>query len=119
MSQGRIAAFVLGGEYDADHEDSHGGLLMETISKVKKPSLYKVILHNDDFTPMEFVVEILRRFFKKSVHEATEIMLQVHHNGKALCGIYPFEIAETKVTLVLEIAKEHDYPLQCTMERVP
>lgn len=116
MNHDRTAGPRLEGGYDGEQGD--GGLLMETMTRVQKPSLYKVLLHNDDFTPMEFVVEVLRRYFNKSIHQATEIMLEVHHHGKSQCGVYPFEIAETKVTLVLEAAKENDYPLQCTMEKV-
>lgn len=104
---------------DQGNEDSQGGLLLDTRTKADKPHLYRIILHNDDYTPMDFVVEILRRFFSKSTQQATEIMLEVHHRGYAVCGIFPYEIAETKVTLVLETAKKNEYPLQCTMEKVP
>lgn len=100
--------------------ESNAGVLTERpnpLTRQKRPSLYKVLLHNDDFTPMEFVVEILTRFFNKTTAQATEIMLTVHHEGIGLCGIYPFEVAETKVTLVTESAREHEYPLQCTLER--
>jgi ATP-dependent Clp protease adaptor protein ClpS len=108
-----------GPQGDQEYEDSQGGLLLDTRTKADKPHLYRVVLHNDDYTPMDFVVEILRRFFSKSTQQATEIMLEVHHRGHAVCGIYPYEIAETKVTLVLETAKKNEYPLQCTMEKVP
>jgi len=82
-----------------------------------EPSLYKVILLNDDFTPMEFVVEILQRFFGKNREAAMRIMLQVHHQGRGVCGVYPFDIAETKVNQVMDYARSHEHPLQCTMEK--
>ena len=97
--------------------DSQGGVLIERKVRTQRPSLYKVILHNDDFTPMEFVVDVLTRFFGKTHEQATEIMLTVHHKGAGVCGVYPYEIAETKVALVTEAAREHEYPLQCTLER--
>jgi len=79
--------------------------------------LYQVVLLNDDFTPMDFVVEILRRFFQKSGAEATRIMLAVHHEGRGVCGIYPMEIAESKVALVRQNSRKHGHPLQCIMEK--
>ncbi|MFB6260255.1 MAG: ATP-dependent Clp protease adapter ClpS [Thiohalorhabdaceae bacterium] len=85
--------------------------------EVQPPSLYKVILLNDDFTPMEFVVEVLQRFFGKDQETATRIMLQVHHHGKGVCGVYPFDIAETKVNQVMDYARTNEHPLQCTMEK--
>jgi ATP-dependent Clp protease adaptor protein ClpS len=106
-----------------DHHDdgegggSQGGLLTEQKIRAQRPSLFKVILHNDDYTPMEFVVDVLTRFFGKTHEQATEIMLTVHHKGMAVCGVYPHEIAETKVAMVTETAREHEYPLQCTLER--
>ena len=98
-------------------DDAGGGVLTERKVRTDRPSLFKVLLHNDDYTPMEFVVDVLTRFFSKTHEQATEIMLTVHHKGIGLCGIYPHEIAETKVALVTETAREHEYPLQCTMER--
>ena len=91
--------------------------MAERDTRVQRPSLFKVLLHNDDYTPMEFVVDVLMRFFNKSHGQATEIMLAVHHKGVGLCGIYPYEIAETKVAQVTEAAREQEYPLQCTLER--
>jgi ATP-dependent Clp protease adaptor protein ClpS len=85
--------------------------------QTKRPPLYSVILLNDDYTPMEFVVSILERHFKKDHATATDIMLKVHNEGRAVCGVYPYEIAETKVTLVTEEAKQNGHPLQCTLER--
>ncbi len=84
--------------------------------KLKKPLLYRVILLNDDYTPMEFVVIVLERFFAKPRELAVQIMLHVHQKGAGLCGIYPREVAETKVKQVLEFARENKHPLQCTME---
>lgn len=86
--------------------------------KAKPPSMYKVLLLNDDFTPMEFVVEVLQRFFNKDREQATQIMLKVHTEGVGICGIYPYGIAETKVNQVMTLAEEQQHPLQCTMEPV-
>ncbi len=80
------------------------------------PSMYKVMLLNDDYTPMEFVVEVLQRFFSKNREQATQIMLKVHTEGSGICGVYPRDIAETKVNQVLGHAREHQHPLQCAME---
>jgi ATP-dependent Clp protease adaptor protein ClpS len=88
-----------------------------TQTKTKKPSMYKVILLNDDYTPMEFVVELLKVVFHKPHAEATRIMLHVHQNGMGVAGVYPFEIAETKVKTVDELARESQFPLKCTMEK--
>jgi ATP-dependent Clp protease adaptor protein ClpS len=96
---------------------STGGVIAERKPEVKKPSLYKVLIHNDDCTPMVFVVMVLETYFHKDKVQATEIMLSVHHKGIGICGVYPFEIAETKVMQVLECARENEHPLQCTMEK--
>ncbi len=85
-------------------------------SATRTPPMYKVLLLNDDYTPMDFVVEVLMRFFKKSELEATRVMLQVHHAGVGVAGVYPFEIAETKVNQVMDAASAEGHPLQCTME---
>ncbi len=85
---------------------------------VSEPRKYKVLLHNDDYTSMEFVVDILVNLFRKSINQAEEIMIKVHKNGKAVCGIYTFEIAETKVYQVKELAKSNGFPLLATMEEV-
>lgn len=98
---------------------------MSTIEKVEEkasteliqPSMYKVILNNDDYTPMDFVVEILRIFFSKTEEQAVEIMLMVHHQGRAICGIYPFGVAETKVMQVNQYARDSQHPLLCTLEK--
>jgi ATP-dependent Clp protease adaptor protein ClpS len=103
---------------DGDGDDRQGrGTLLLTRNKTKKPNLYRVLLLNDDYTPMEFVVHVLERFFNKSIEEATEIMLHVHQNGVGQCGIYTYEVAETKVTMVMDFARKHQHPLQCVMEK--
>ncbi len=88
----------------------------ETQPKVKRPSMFKVIMLNDDYTTMEFVVHVLQKFFQKSSDEATQIMLHVHHKGAGVCGLYPFEIAETKIAQVTQYSRKNDYPLQCSLE---
>jgi ATP-dependent Clp protease adaptor protein ClpS len=93
------------------------GTVVKTRPKTKKPSMYRVLLLNDDYTPMEFVVHVLERFFNKSREAATEIMLHVHHRGVGVCGVYTYEVAETKVTQTIEFARRHQHPLQCTMEK--
>ena len=93
------------------------GLLLDSKPKTKKPSMYNVILLNDDYTPMEFVVYALERFFNKSRQEATQIMLHVHGKGVGVCGVFTYEIAETKVNQVVNLARKNQHPLQCTMER--
>ena len=93
------------------------GVVVKTKPKTKKPSMYKVLLLNDDYTPMEFVVHVLERFFGKSRDEATQIMLHVHRRGVGICGVYTYEVAETKVTQVIDFARRHQHPLQCTMEK--
>jgi ATP-dependent Clp protease adaptor protein ClpS len=93
------------------------GLATRTKAKTKKPSLYRVLLLNDDFTPMEFVVHVLERFFSKNREQATRIMLHVHNHGVGECGIFTFEVAETKVTQVMDFARKHQHPLQCVMEK--
>lgn len=93
------------------------GVLLKTRPKTARPGMFKVLLLNDDFTPMEFVVHVLEKFFNKSADEATEIMLHVHRRGVGLCGVYTFEIAETKVNQVMDFARANEQPLQCTMEK--
>jgi ATP-dependent Clp protease adaptor protein ClpS len=98
-------------------EDGRTGLVTKTRSKTKKPNLYKVLLLNDDYTPMEFVVHVLEKYFNKGREEATRIMLHVHHKGVGICGVYTYEVAETKVTQVMDFSRQHGHPLQCTMEK--
>jgi ATP-dependent Clp protease adaptor protein ClpS len=93
------------------------GVVTRAKPKTKKPSLYKVLLLNDDYTPMEFVVAVLEQFFSKDRSEATRIMLHVHQHGVGLCGVFTYEVAETKVAQVIDFARRHQHPLQCTMEK--
>ena len=93
------------------------GIVTKTRPKTKKPSLYKVLLLNDDYTPMEFVVHILEKIFGKNREEAVDVMLHVHRHGVGICGVYTFEVAETKVAQVIEFSRRHQHPLQCTMEK--
>ena len=93
------------------------GVVVRSRAKTKKPSMYKVLMLNDDYTPMEFVVDVLERFFGKSIEEATRIMWHVHRRGVGICGVYTYEIAETKVNLVMDFAQENGHPLQCTLEK--
>jgi len=103
---------------DGQNGDGTGtGIVAKTRPKTKKPSLYKVLLLNDDYTPMEFVVHILEKIFGKSGEDAFEIMMHVHRHGVGICGLFTFEVAETKVTQVIEFARRHQHPLQCTMEK--
>lgn len=98
-------------------EEGKTGLVTKTRPQTKRPSLYKVLLLNDDYTPMEFVVHVLEKYFSKGREEATRIMLHVHHKGVGMCGVYTYEVAETKVTQVMDFARQHGHPLQCTMEK--
>ncbi len=102
---------------DDNNNDGGTGVSTQLRSRTKKPSLYKVLLLNDDFTPMEFVIVVLERFFNKRQEDATDIMLHVHQNGVGLCGVFTYEVAETKVTHVMDFARQHQHPLQCTMEK--
>ncbi len=103
-----------------DRDENGGadtGVVTKAKPKTKKPSMYKVLMLNDDYTPMEFVVHVLERFFGKSREDATQIMLQVHRKGVGVCGVFTYEVAEAKVTQVIEFARENQHPLQCTMEK--
>ncbi|MEQ5777820.1 MULTISPECIES: ATP-dependent Clp protease adapter ClpS [unclassified Thalassospira] len=93
------------------------GVVTKTRPKTKKPAMYKVLLLNDDYTPMEFVVLVLEQFFGKGREEATAIMLQVHRKGVGICGVFTYEIAETKVNQVMDLARQNQHPLQCTIEK--
>jgi len=93
------------------------GIATKTRVRTKKPSMYRVLILNDDYTPMEFVVLILERFFSKSREQATRIMLHVHQKGVGVCGVYTYEVAETKVAQVMDMARRNEHPLQCTMEK--
>ena len=93
------------------------GLATRTRAKPKKPSLYKVLMLNDDYTPMEFVVLVLKRYFRMDLEQATRVMLHVHQRGVGVCGIFPLEVAETKVNQVMDFARQNQHPLQCTLEK--
>ena len=93
------------------------GVIVKSKPKTKKPAMYKVLMLNDDYTPMEFVVHVLERIFGKNRQDATRIMLHVHRRGVGLCGVYTYEVAETKVTQVVDYARRHQHPLQCTLEK--
>ncbi|MEL6947606.1 MAG: ATP-dependent Clp protease adapter ClpS [Pseudomonadota bacterium] len=104
------------------NDDAIGGgndtsVITKVKPKLKKPSLYRVLLLNDDFTPMEFVVDVLARFFQMNLEQATKVMLHVHQNGVGECGVYTYEVAETKVTQVMDHARKNQHPLQCVMEK--
>jgi ATP-dependent Clp protease adaptor protein ClpS len=111
----------MSGDYWDENDDPGGGAdgraASKTLTRTKKPSLYRVLLLNDDYTPMEFVVYVLERFFNKTREEATTIMLHVHQNGVGVCGVFTYEVAETKVAQVLDLARRSEHPLQCTMEK--
>ena len=98
-------------------EESQRGVLLESKPIIKKPSMYKVILLNDDYTPMEFVVYVLQKIFNKNQEESTQIMLHVHQKGIGVCGIFTYEVAEVKSKTVVDFAKKNQHPLQCTVEK--
>jgi len=104
-------------EHDPHYDSPDDGLALEDARpKLRKPPLYKVVLLNDDYTPMEFVVKVLKRFFGLTHDKATTVMLHVHTRGRGVAGVYTYEIAETKVVMVNDYAREHEHPLQCTLE---
>jgi ATP-dependent Clp protease adaptor protein ClpS len=110
-----------GGDDDSHKGGSDGqdqlGIATKTRAKPKKPSQFKVLMLNDDYTPMEFVVIVLKRFFQMDMEQATRVMLHVHQKGVGVCGIFPYEIAETKVNQVMDFARQNQHPLQCTLEK--
>ena len=97
--------------------DFQRGVMLETKPKTKKPSMYNVLLLNDDYTPMEFVIIVLSKIFNKKQEEATQIMLHVHKKGVGVCGTFTYEVAESKCKSVMDMAKKNEHPLQCTMEK--
>ena len=99
------------------NEDLEGGILTQEKIKTKKPSLYKVLMLNDDYTPMEFVIEVLEKYFGKGTEEATQIMLHVHQKGIGICGVYTYDIAETKAVQVTNYARKYEHPLQLQLEK--
>src|SRR5262249_20907447 len=102
---------------DNDGPGGDTGVVTRTRAQTKRPSLYRVLILNDDYTPMEFVVFVLERFFNKSREEATRVMLHVHQHGVGVCGVFTYEVAETKVAQVVDLARRNEHPLQCTMEK--
>ena len=110
---------VMGDDADKGSGDDNTnlGIATKTRAKTKKPSPYKVLILNDDYTPMEFVVLVLKRFFNMDIDEATRVMLHVHQKGVGVCGTFSYEVAETKVTQVMDFARKNEHPLQCTLEK--
>lgn len=114
-----------GGDNDADGQRPGGGddgagqvgIATRTRTRPKKPSQYRVLLLNDDYTPMEFVVMVLKRFFRMDMEQATRVMLHVHQKGVGVCGVFTYEVAETKVNQVMDFARQNQHPLQCTLEK--
>jgi ATP-dependent Clp protease adaptor protein ClpS len=106
-----------GDEDSGGGSDNQIGIATKTRTKPKKPSQFKVLMLNDDYTPMEFVVMVLKRFFQMDMEQATRVMLHVHQKGVGVCGIFPYEIAETKVNQVMDFARQNQHPLQCTLEK--
>jgi len=104
-----------GGNHDGSGAEI--GVATRTKAKPKKPSQFRVLMLNDDYTPMEFVVIVLKRFFHMDLEQATRVMLHVHQKGVGVCGVFPYEIAETKVTQVMDFARKNQHPLQCTLEK--
>ena len=105
---------------DADRDDdgdASTGVATLTRAKTKKPTPYRVLMLNDDYTPMEFVVLVLQRFFKMDMEQATQVMLHVHQRGVGVCGVFTYEVAETKVAQVIDFARQNQHPLQCTLEK--
>ena len=98
-------------------ENPHKGVLLDTKPKTKKPSMFKVMLLNDDYTPMEFVIYVLQTIFKKNYDEAKKVMLLVHNEGKGICGVFPLDIAETKANQVVEFSRINQHPLECKVEK--
>ncbi len=106
-----------GGKDGGGSGGSQVGVATKTRAKAKKPSQYKVLMLNDDYTPMEFVVLVLKRFFSMDLEQATRVMLHVHQRGVGVCGIFTYEVAETKVNQVMDFARQNQHPLQCTLEK--
>ncbi|MDL2170283.1 ATP-dependent Clp protease adapter ClpS [Asaia sp. HumB] len=102
---------------DGNNDESHISVVIQARPETRRPAMYKVLMLNDDYTPMEFVVHVLERFFAKSREEATNIMLNVHKKGVGVCGVFTFEVAESKVTQVMDLARQNQHPLQCMIEK--
>ncbi|WP_410000263.1 ATP-dependent Clp protease adapter ClpS [Novosphingobium sp. APW14] len=116
LSQYAVRAAADEGDGDSGGQNQVG-VATKTRAKPKKPSQFKVLMLNDDYTPMEFVVMVLKRFFNMDLEQATRVMLHVHQKGVGVCGIFPYEIAETKVNQVMDFARQNQHPLQCTLEK--
>jgi len=112
-----VARAQKGADGEGGDDDSGTVVVTRTRQKTKRPNMYRVLLLNDDYTPMEFVVHVVEKIFQKSREEATRIMLHVHHHGVGECGVFTYEVAETKVTQVMDFARKHQHPLQCVMEK--
>lgn len=112
-----IVAPTMAGKRDQDPGGPGTSVITKTRTQTRRPSLYRVLLLNDDYTPMEFVVHVVQKFFNKTSEEATRIMLHVHQHGVGECGVFTYEVAETKVTQVMDFARKHQHPLQCVMEK--
>ncbi len=122
LSGGRVAPEKMSDDDRKKKEPAGPGgpgtaVITKTKTQTKKPNFYRVLILNDDYTPMEFVTHVLERFFSKDHEAATRVMLHVHHHGIGECGIYTYEVAETKVTQVMDFARKHQHPLQCVMEK--
>lgn len=117
VQNGTAPVMASGGGDKRREDDGDTGLATKTKPKTKKPSMYKVLMLNDDYTPMEFVVHVLKRFFSMDTDEATRVMLHVHQRGVGVCGIFSYEVAETKVNQVMDFARQNQHPLQCTLEK--
>lgn len=102
---------------DGSDDQLQTNIVVQTRPKTRRPAMYKVLMLNDDYTPMEFVVHVLERFFQKTRDEATNIMLHVHKRGVGVCGVFTYEVAESKVTQVMDLARQNQHPLQCTIEK--
>ena len=106
-----------GDDADGGADDPSVGIATRTRTRTKKPTPYRVLMLNDDYTPMEFVVLVLQRFFRMSMEDATRVMLHVHQRGVGVCGVFSYEVAETKVSQVIDFARQNQHPLQCTLEK--
>ncbi len=118
MPRGPVPVTAAGNPRVPNGDDrANTAIITRTKPRTKRPSLYRVLLLNDDYTPMEFVVHVVERFFNKSHDDAYQIMMHVHQNGVGECGVFTYEVAETKVTQVMDFARKHQHPLQCVMEK--
>ena len=118
ISMSMTDLILMAGDKNGEDDTGSGvGVATRTRAKTKQPSLYKVLMLNDDYTPMEFVVLCLQRFFRMGLEDATRVMLHVHQRGVGVCGIFTYEVAETKVSQVIDFARQNQHPLQCTLEK--